>query len=542
MPDAYDAKSPLSKGQTSKKEKDPSIQELSKDSVVSKRASQKSSLKNPTKVSASGKKQVLDGGSSKDDDLSSLGCIVQVIGAVVDVQFPKTLPPILNALEVETTQGILVLEVAQHLGEDTVRTIAMASTEGLTRGLPVKDTKGPICVPVGPGTLGRILNVVGEPIDNRGPVNTAEKWSIHRAAPLFVDQSTETEVLVTGIKVIDLLAPYARGGKIGLFGGAGVGKTVIISELINNIAKEHGGRSVFAGVGERSREGNDLYMEMLESGIINPKGESKVALVFGQMNEPPGARARVALSGLTLAEYFRDVESQNVLLFIDNIFRFTQAGAEISALLGRIPSAVGYQPTLASEMGALQERITSTVRGSITSVQAIYVPADDLTDPAPTTSFAHLDATTVLSRALSEMGIYPAVDPLDSTSRILDPLIVGSEHYEVAMKVQNTLQAYKSLQDIISILGIDELSEEDKIVVGRARRIQKFLSQPFHVAEVFTGRPGVFVSLEDTVQGFKKIVEGQCDHVPEAAFYMVSNLEEVMTKASLMAPDDSSHG
>lgn len=466
------------------------------------------------------------------------GKIVQVIGAVIDVSFTDGLPPILNALEVDLPGGVLVLEVAQHLGEDTVRTIAMASTEGIRRDLPVRDTGQPICVPVGPETLGRIINVVGEPIDNRGPVTTHEKWPIHRPAPLFVDQSTETEILVTGIKVIDLLAPYARGGKIGLFGGAGVGKTVLITELINNVAKAHGGYSVFTGVGERSREGNDLYMEMLQSKVIQTEGgESKAALVFGQMNEPPGARARVALSGLTIAEYFRDVQNQDVLLFIDNIFRFTQAGAEVSALLGRIPSAVGYQPTLATEMGALQERITSTTKGSITSVQAIYVPADDLTDPAPATSFSHLDATTVLSRAIMELGIYPAVDPLDSTSRILDPLVVGQEHYQVAMRVQHILQTYKSLQDIIAILGVDELSQEDKLVVARARRIQRFLSQPFHVAEIFTGKPGVFVPLEETIKGFKRIVEGECDHLPENAFYMVGTLDEVIEKARSILGD-----
>jgi F-type H+-transporting ATPase subunit beta len=416
------------------------------------------------------------------------GTISQIIGAVIDVHFDEELPAILNALEVDGPNGPLILEVAQHLGENLVRTIAMEATDGLMRGLAVRDTGKPICVPVGKETLGRILNVIGQPIDDKGPITTKEKWSIHRPAPLFIDQSTETQILVTGIKVIDLLAPYAYGGKIGLLGGAGVGKTVLITELINNIAKAHGGYSVFTGVGERSREGNDLYLEMLQSKVIQADGESKVALVFGQMNEPPGARARVALSGLTIAEYFRDVERQNVLLFIDNIFRFTQAGAEISALLGRIPSAVGYQPTLATEMGSLQERIASTTRGSITSIQAIYVPADDLTDPAPATLFSHLDATIVLSRALSELGIYPSVDPLDSNSRILDPLIIGYEHFEVTLEVQRILQAYKSLQDIIAILGIDELSDEDKITVTRARRIQRFLSQPLHVAEAFTGK------------------------------------------------------
>jgi F-type H+-transporting ATPase subunit beta len=454
----------------------------------------------------------------------SLGTIKQIIGAVIDVHFPHALPPILNALEILLPDGVLVLEVAQHLGEDTVRTIAMSSTDNLTRGLYVRDTGKPICVPVGLETLGRIINVVGEPIDQRGPLKTSEKWSIHRSAPAFIDQSAETHILVTGIKVIDLLAPYARGGKIGLFGGAGVGKTVLITELINNVAKAHGGFSVFTGVGERSREGNDLYMEMIQSKVINLEGESKAALVFGQMNEPPGARARVALSGLTLAEYFRDAQGQDVLLFIDNIFRFTQAGAEVSALLGRMPSAAGYQPTLATEMGALQERITSTHKGSITSVQAIYVPADDLTDPAPATSFTHLDATTVLSRSIAELGIYPAVE------RILDPLVVGAAHYQIATGVQSVLQKYKSLQDIIAILGIDELSEEDKRVVARARRTQRFLSQPVHVAEVFTGKPGVFVSLEETLFGFEKILSGQCDEWPEAAFYMVGSFDQVEKK------------
>ncbi len=464
------------------------------------------------------------------------GRVKQVLGAVVDVSFEDKLPQILDALVVKHEGKDLVLEVAQHLGENTVRTIAMDSTDGLIRGQQVVDTGNPISVPVGPETLGRILNVVGEPVDERGPLKTKLKLPIHRNAPEFTDQSTETEVLVTGIKVVDLLAPYSKGGKIGLFGGAGVGKTVLIMELINNIAKGHGGYSVFAGVGERTREGNDLYYEMIESGVIKlDNDESKAALVYGQMNEPPGARARVALTGLTLAEYFRDEEGQDVLLFVDNIFRFTQAGSEVSALLGRIPSAVGYQPTLSTDMGALQERITSTKEGSITSVQAIYVPADDLTDPAPATSFAHLDATTVLSRQIAELGIYPAVDPLDSTSRILDPRILGDEHYNVARKVQETLQKYKSLQDIIAILGMDELSEEDKLVVDRARKIQKFLSQPFHVAEVFTGSPGVFVSLQDTIKGFKGLVEGEYDNIPEAAFYMVGTIEEAIEKSKKLS-------
>ena len=472
------------------------------------------------------------------------GRISQVIGAVVDVSFEGHLPAILSALETENNGQRLVLEVAQHLGENTVRTIAMDSTDGLTRGQAVVDTGAQISVPVGPRTLGRILNVVGEPIDDRGPVDTDLRAPIHAEAPLFVDQSTETEILVTGIKVIDLLAPYAKGGKIGLFGGAGVGKTVLIQELINNIAKGHGGTSVFAGVGERTREGNDLYHEFLDAGVIakdkdgNPTPDgSKVALVFGQMNEPPGARARVALSGLTIAEYFRDQEGQDVLFFVDNIFRFTQAGSEVSALLGRIPSAVGYQPTLATDMGALQERITSTNKGSITSVQAIYVPADDLTDPAPATSFAHLDATTVLNRAISELGIYPAVDPLDSTSRVLTAAVVGQEHYDTARRVQETLQKYKSLQDIIAILGMDELSEDDKLIVSRARKIQRFLSQPFHVAEVFTGIPGKFVQIEDTVRSFKAVVDGEYDHLPEAAFYMVGGIDEVIEKAAKLAAD-----
>ena len=463
------------------------------------------------------------------------GKIKQVLGAVVDVNFADELPEILNALVVNHDNKELVLEVAQHLGENTVRTIAMDSTDGLIRGQEVIDTGNPISVPVGPETLGRILNVVGEPVDERGPVKTKLKSPIHKQAPEFIEQSTETEVLVTGIKVVDLLAPYSKGGKIGLFGGAGVGKTVLIMELINNIAKGHGGYSVFAGVGERTREGNDLYYEMIESGVIKlDNDESKAALVYGQMNEPPGARARVALTGLTLAEYFRDEEGQDVLLFVDNIFRFTQAGSEVSALLGRIPSAVGYQPTLSTDMGALQERITSTNKGSITSVQAIYVPADDLTDPAPATSFAHLDATTVLSRQIAELGIYPAVDPLDSTSRILDPRTIGEEHYSVARRVQETLQKYKSLQDIIAILGMDELSEEDKLVVDRARKIQRFLSQPFHVAEVFTGSPGKFVSLQDTIKGFKGLVEGDYDDIPESAFYMVGSIEEAIEKSKKM--------
>ena len=466
------------------------------------------------------------------------GRITQVTGAVVDVQFDGDLPAILNALHTQNEGKTLVLEVAQHLGESTVRTIAMDSTDGLVRGQEVVDTGAPIAVPVGPETLGRIINVIGEPIDERGPVGNKAVSPIHRAAPEFVEQSTEAEVLVTGIKVVDLLAPYAKGGKIGLFGGAGVGKTVLIMELINNVAKAHGGYSVFAGVGERTREGNDLYHEMIESGVIKLDGPgSKVALVYGQMNEPPGARARVALTGLTVAEYFRDEEGQDVLFFVDNIFRFTQAGSEVSALLGRIPSAVGYQPTLATDMGTLQERITTTKKGSITSVQAIYVPADDLTDPAPATSFAHLDATTVLSRQIAELGIYPAVDPLDSTSRILDPRVVGDEHYGVARDVQRVLQTYKSLQDIIAILGMDELSEDDKLVVARARKIQRFLSQPFHVAEVFTGTPGVLVSIEETIKGFKGIVKGDYDHLPEAAFYMVGTIDEAVAKAKKMAAE-----
>jgi F-type H+-transporting ATPase subunit beta len=470
---------------------------------------------------------------------NAIGRIAQVMGAVVDVRFDADPPSILNALHMTRPDGsTLVLEVAQHLGENTVRTVAMDTTEGLVRGEEVEDSGGPITVPVGPETLGRIMNVIGEPIDERGPLDTKERLPIHRSAPELVDQSTEAEQLITGIKVVDLLTPYAKGGKIGLFGGAGVGKTVIIMELINNIAKAHGGYSVFAGVGERTREGNDLYHEMIESGVIDLDGDgSKAALVYGQMNEPPGARARVGLSGLTVAEYFRDQEGQDVLLFIDNIFRFTQAGSEVSALLGRIPSAVGYQPTLGTDMGALQERITTTKRGSITSVQAIYVPADDLTDPAPATTFSHLDATTVLSRQIAELGIYPAVDPLDSTSRILDPRVVGEEHYNMAREVQRVLQTYKSLQDIIAILGMDELSEDDKLVVARARKIQRFLSQPFHVAEVFTGSPGVFVNLEDTIKGFAGIVDGEYDDLPEAAFYMVGTIEEAVEKAKRMAAE-----
>ena len=466
---------------------------------------------------------------------NKFGVITQVIGAVVDVKFEENLPEINSALECDNNGNRLVLEVAQHLGEGTVRTVSMDTTEGLKRGDKVTDTGDAIKVPVGPETLGRIINVIGEGIDQKGDVKTKEKWPIHRQAPEFVEQSTDTEVLVTGIKVVDLLAPYAKGGKIGLFGGAGVGKTVLIMELINNVAKAHGGYSVFAGVGERTREGNDLYHEMIESGVIKVDGPgSKAALVYGQMNEPPGARARVALTGLTVAEYFRDKEGQDVLFFVDNIFRFTQAGSEVSALLGRIPSAVGYQPTLATDMGNLQERITTTTKGSITSVQAIYVPADDLTDPAPATSFAHLDATTVLSRQIAELGIYPAVDPLDSTSRILDPRIVGDEHYRVAREVQKILQTYKSLQDIIAILGMDELSEEDKLVVARARKIQRFLSQPFFVAEVFTGSPGKLVELDSTIKGFDAICKGEYDHLPEAAFYMVGTIEEAIEKAEKM--------
>jgi F-type H+-transporting ATPase subunit beta len=472
---------------------------------------------------------------------NKVGKIRQVMGAVVDVQFDGHLPEILNALETTNQGQRLVLEVAQHLGENTVRTVAMDSSEGLVRGQDVTDTGQPIAVPVGDETLGRIMNVIGEPVDEAGPIKTASKRAIHQPAPTFADQSTDAEILVTGIKVVDLLAPYAKGGKIGLFGGAGVGKTVLIMELINNVAKAHGGYSVFAGVGERTREGNDLYHEMIESKVnLDPKKHggstkgSKCALVYGQMNEPPGARARVGLSGLTVAEHFRD-QGQDVLFFVDNIFRFTQAGSEVSALLGRIPSAVGYQPTLATDMGALQERITTTQKGSITSVQAIYVPADDLTDPAPATSFAHLDATTVLSRSIAEKGIYPAVDPLDSTSRILEPRVVGEEHYAVARQVQAILQKYKSLQDIIAILGMDELSEEDKLTVARARKIERFLSQPFHVAEVFTGSPGKLVSIQDTIKGFKGLCAGDYDHLPEQAFYMVGTIEEAIAKAEKLA-------
>merc|ERR1712020_13892 len=468
------------------------------------------------------------------------GQVVSVIGAVVDVQFDDGLPEILNALTVVGREPKLILEVAQHLGENTVRTIAMDGTEGLVRGNVVNDTGNPIMIPVGPETLGRIINVVGDPIDERGPVDTDKRQAIHAEAPAFEDMSVEQEILVTGIKVVDLLAPYAKGGKIGLFGGAGVGKTVLIMELINNVAKAHGGFSVFAGVGERTREGNDLYHEMIEGGVISLKDKtSKVALVYGQMNEPPGARARVALTGLTVAEYFRDQEGQDVLLFIDNIFRFTQAGSEVSALLGRIPSAVGYQPTLATDMGGMQERITTTKKGSITSVQAIYVPADDLTDPAPAPTFAHLDATTVLSRSVAELGIYPAVDPLDSTSRIMDPNIIGEEHYKIARGVQKILQDYKSLQDIIAILGMDELSEEDKLTVSRARKIQRFLSQPFQVAEVFTNNPGKLVTMEQTIEGFQEILTGKYDHLPEVAFYMVGDISEVVQKAERLAAEAS---
>ncbi|MGR3661685.1 MAG: F0F1 ATP synthase subunit beta [Paracoccaceae bacterium] len=467
------------------------------------------------------------------------GKVTQVIGAVVDVQFEGDLPQILNALNTVNNDNNLVLEVSQHLGENTVRCIAMQGTEGLVRGAPVSDTGEPIMMPVGPATLGRILNVIGEPVDEKGPVKTKDRRAIHQPAPDFADQATESEILVTGIKVVDLLAPYTKGGKIGLFGGAGVGKTVLIMELINNIAKVHSGVSVFAGVGERTREGNDLYHEMIESGVIVPDNleESKIALVYGQMNEPPGARMRVALSGLTLAEQFRDESGSDVLFFVDNIFRFTQAGSEVSALLGRIPSAVGYQPTLATDMGALQERITSTKAGSITSVQAVYVPADDLTDPSPATTFAHLDATTVLSRAISELGIYPAVDPLDSTSRLMDPAVIGEEHYQVARDVQGILQRYKSLQDIIAILGMDELSEEDKLTVARARKIQRFLSQPFDVAKVFTGFDGKQVALEETISSFKAVVAGEYDHLPEAAFYMVGGIDDVIAKAERMAAE-----
>ena len=471
-------------------------------------------------------------------DAAKTGQIRQVMGAVVDVQFGEDLPEILNSLETDNNGNRLVLEVAQHLGENTVRCIAMDATEGLVRGQKVTDTGQPISVPVGEATLGRIMNVIGEPVDEAGPIKTNDTRGIHQSAPPFVDQSTEAEILVTGIKVVDLLAPYAKGGKIGLFGGAGVGKTVLIMELINNVAKSHGGYSVFAGVGERTREGNDLYWEMIEGGVNKEGGGegSKCSLVYGQMNEPPGARARVGLSGLTVAEHFRD-QGQDVLFFVDNIFRFTQAGSEVSALLGRIPSAVGYQPTLATDMGAMQERITTTTKGSVTSVQAIYVPADDLTDPAPATSFAHLDATTVLSRQIAEKGIYPAVDPLDSTSRMLDPRIVGEEHYAIARQVQEILQRYKALQDIIAILGMDELSEEDKVAVARARKIERFLSQPFHVAEVFTGSPGVLVDLQDTIKAFKGLCNGDYDHLPEPAFYMVGTIEEAIEKAEQLAAE-----
>ncbi|TGS12293.1 F0F1 ATP synthase subunit beta [Mesorhizobium sp. M2E.F.Ca.ET.209.01.1.1] len=492
----------------------------------------------PAKEAAPAKAATAKAASVATKRVGAAGKVRQVIGAVVDVQFEDHLPAILNALETDNVGNRLVLEVAQHLGENTVRCIAMDSTEGLVRGQDVYDTGAPISVPVGPGMLGRIINVIGEPVDEAGPVDGVELRAIHQPAPAYVDQSTEAQILVTGIKVLDLLAPYARGGKIGLFGGAGVGKTVLIQELINNVAKAHGGFSVFAGVGERTREGNDLYHEFIESGV-NKKGGgqgSKAALVYGQMNEPPGARARVGLTGLTVAEYFRD-QGQDVLFFVDNIFRFTQAGSEVSALLGRIPSAVGYQPTLATDMGALQERITTTTKGSITSVQAIYVPADDLTDPAPATSFAHLDATTVLNRAISEKGIYPAVDPLDSTSRMLDPMVVGEEHYQVARQVQSILQRYKSLQDIIAILGMDELSEEDKQTVARARKIERFLSQPFFVAEVFTGSPGKLVDLADTIKGFKGLCAGDYDHLPEAAFYMVGGIDEAVEKAQRLAAE-----
>ena len=491
--------------------------------------------KAPAKKKTAAKKKPA---AKKSKPKMTAGRVSQVIGAVVDVEFEGgILPSILNALETDNNGTRLVLEVAQHLGQNTVRTIAMDATEGLVRGQSVTDLESPITVPVGPETLGRIMNVIGEPIDDRGPLKAKMMAPIHKPAPPFVDQSTDTEVLVTGIKVIDLLCPYSKGGKIGLFGGAGVGKTVLIMELINNIAKLFGGYSVFAGVGERTREGNDLYHEMIESEVIVLDGDSRATLVYGQMNEPPGARARVALTGLSQAEYFRDEEGKDVLFFVDNIFRFTQAGSEVSALLGRIPSAVGYQPTLATEMGQMQERITSTNKGSITSVQAIYVPADDLTDPAPATSFAHLDATTVLNRAISEKGIYPAVDPLDSTSRILEPRTVGDDHYQVARRVQEILQRYKALQDIIAILGMDELSEEDKTTVSRARKVEKFLSQPFDVAEIFTGSPGIQVPLADTIKSFKGLVEGEYDHLPEQAFYMVGGIDDVLEKATKMAAE-----
>ena len=502
-------------------------------------ADAKPAAKAPAKKAAPKTTAAAKSAAPKTAATGAIGQITQVIGAVVDVKFPEgQLPLILNALEVDNQGNRLVLEVAQHLGEDTVRTIAMDATEGLVRGQEARDTGQPIMVPVGVETLGRIMNVIGEPVDEAGPIKTTATRAIHQNAPEYIEQSTEAEILVTGIKVVDLLAPYAKGGKIGLFGGAGVGKTVLIMELINNVAKAHGGYSVFAGVGERTREGNDLYHEMIESGVNKLGGGegSKAALVYGQMNEPPGARARVALSGLTVAENFRD-QGQDVLFFVDNIFRFTQAGSEVSALLGRIPSAVGYQPTLATDMGAMQERITTTTKGSITSVQAIYVPADDLTDPAPATSFAHLDATTVLSRSIAEKGIYPAVDPLDSTSRMLDPKVVGEEHYAVARQVQSILQRYKALQDIIAILGMDELSEEDKLTVARARKIERFLSQPFHVAEIFTGSPGKLVSLEDTIKSFKGLVEGKYDHLPEAAFYMVGSIDEALEKAERLAAE-----
>ena len=507
--------------------------------VASKKIAAKKEDKVVAEIVANNKKDVTKTKKTikKEMGTGKLGKISQVLGAVVDVKFENVdeLPPILTALECDNHGKNLVLEVAQHLGESVVRTIAMDTTDGLVRGMDVVNTGKPISVPVGPELLGRIVNVIGEPVDGRGDIKSKMEYPIHRPAPAFVDQSTDTEVLSTGIKVIDLLEPYAKGGKIGLFGGAGVGKTVLIMELINNIAKGHGGYSVFAGVGERTREGNDLYHEMIDSGVIDLKGKnSKTVLVYGQMNEPPGARARVALSGLTQAEYFRDEEHQDVLFFVDNIFRFTQAGSEVSALLGRIPSAVGYQPTLGTDMGAMQERITSTKNGSITSVQAVYVPADDLTDPAPATTFAHLDATTVLSRSIAELGIFPAVDPLDSTSRILDPQVIGEEHYQVARQVHEILQKYKSLQDIIAILGMDELSEEDKLTVSRARKVQRFLSQPFHVAEVFTGTPGVFVKLEDTIKGFKEIIEGKHDDVPEQAFYMVGTIEDALAKAKTL--------
>lgn len=535
------AKAPASPAKPPAPAQKPAITPTQSTTTTSKPASSTPSTKSPTGGNVAGPPKSKGGGAptttaKASGSAGAKGHIVAIIGAVVDVQFEDELPPILNALEVVKRDPRLVLEVAQHLGENTVRTIAMDGTEGLVRGHAVVDTGFPIRIPVGAETLGRIMNVIGEPIDERGPFATDLRAPIHAEAPEFVQMSVEQTILVTGIKVVDLLAPYAKGGKIGLFGGAGVGKTVLIMELINNIAKAHGGYSVFSGVGERTREGNDLYHEMIESGVISVKDKSsKVALVYGQMNEPPGARARVALTGLTVAEYFRDSEGQDVLLFIDNIFRFTQAGSEVSALLGRIPSAVGYQPTLATDMGSMQERITTTKKGSITSVQAVYVPADDLTDPAPATTFAHLDATTVLSRAIAELGIYPAVDPLDSTSRIMDPNIIGNEHYNTARSVQKILQDYKSLQDIIAILGMDELSEEDKLTVARARKIQRFLSQPFQVAEVFTGHPGKLVKLEETIKGFRKILQGEMDNIPEVAFYMVGSIDEVMQKAETIA-------